>query len=848
MKANVIRSLGLLWVLCWIGLQSAAVSASPQPGASCRVVSVVVDDLADSTTVDIVGDFDIGRYTAETVVAPPRIVIDVFCAAASLETLRVPVGNALLHEVRVGYHRDKIRLVLDLSGKPSSRFSIRTRNRQMQVFLQPGAASQRTDRPRPAPAPPAPAAGGAGKSLPDGNGNAPISGEKEALLQLPADDGRPDTRQLIAGITAMGKGDWPQALDVLRRLLAETATGRYAEQAHFLLARALDRTNPAPDAKGFNRIVDAYRAAIRQFPDSPFAPQALIHLGDLHLQRQYDNEALGYYNLVLNQADDLLVPTQALARKARILHRKGRRAELLTILPVLSERVAKLPPGPEVDAISIELAKLYYDINGFHRSLDILAALVKRDEDLVYQHPEIPLYMGYNRFQLGEFAPARQRFFFYHNCFPGSADNHLVLAQIGDSYREEGLLAAAGKIYRLVTERYPKTEGAYISMLRLAEMLENETEANGGGSKPRILYQNIIFQLQEEDPANPLIQLAMLKLSFFHQRRGDHLECMNTVQMLLTSYPWVTLAEEIRNGLRQLMIAMLEDDMEAGRYDRVYQFYRSENDLFLKMKSPQALLVVARALIQLGLEEAAIGIYRMAERLLSDHDEPPDLIFYTARDCYQQKQYQTAIKKIDQLSVEFPDHAMTLQGLCLKSDILHRQERFDEAARVSGSLLDGPLDACGKVHVLVAQVQALMAAKRPLAAYGALTHSEAVLAACEAPGIDAYLQVGDLYLDLEQPWEAEDYYEKAESLAKDTDEKNRLVYKRAMCRVAAGRRPEALALLQRLMESGEGFWPKLAGEAAAQMEFEGTLLGLMKPSQGTQFNEDGNEKSSAGSK
>jgi hypothetical protein len=79
-----------------------------------KVVSITTKDNGNETTVHVLGNGRIPDYMAKTLDSPTRIVVDILNADKPFESMTIPTTSANLKNVRVGYHPERIRLVLEL--------------------------------------------------------------------------------------------------------------------------------------------------------------------------------------------------------------------------------------------------------------------------------------------------------------------------------------------------------------------------------------------------------------------------------------------------------------------------------------------------------------------------------------------------------------------------------------------------------------------------------------------------------------------------------------------------------------------------------------------------------------
>ncbi|MEJ2657235.1 MAG: AMIN domain-containing protein, partial [Desulfobacterales bacterium] len=97
-------------------------------GGISRVVSITTHQTNDQTSVTIVGDGNISEYISKSLKVPPRILVDIHCTARLLEAASINVDNPNIQSVRVGYHSDKIRIVIDVKGETVPAYTDKCKN------------------------------------------------------------------------------------------------------------------------------------------------------------------------------------------------------------------------------------------------------------------------------------------------------------------------------------------------------------------------------------------------------------------------------------------------------------------------------------------------------------------------------------------------------------------------------------------------------------------------------------------------------------------------------------------------------------------------------------------------
>jgi type IV pilus assembly protein PilQ len=109
------------------------IAQEPVDGPAQMVTKIEVRPEGDEVTIRVKGD---GRlFHSAQLLDDNRLVVDLISVSSALKSPFVSGQHPLLKKVRVGYHADKVRLVLDLLGRPS--FSVTPAGNDILVSLKP---------------------------------------------------------------------------------------------------------------------------------------------------------------------------------------------------------------------------------------------------------------------------------------------------------------------------------------------------------------------------------------------------------------------------------------------------------------------------------------------------------------------------------------------------------------------------------------------------------------------------------------------------------------------------------------------------------------------------------------
>ena len=814
LKSRSILPLILFFVL--LALPSY-LSATTKPSISVpnktpmkRIISITTEQTKSGTIVNVLGNGIIPDYTTKTIDFPPRIVVDICYAADPLESMTIPAKSPILKSIRVGYHQKRIRLVLDIKGTNMPIFRTMSANNKLTIFLRArGLVKAKSNQIR---------CRQTNKEFP----------AFEELIKIEADDGQDDTAFLMKGVNAYRAKDWSGVIENLSHLIKTYPEGRYTERAYFLLAKSYEQLYSKPISTHFAEIKRYYEDVINRFPTSIYVPDALLTIGNLCLKIENYYEALAYYNLVIKKYENSTEAVRALMQKVKLFILKKKRKEALSILEYV---VCRYPGSPEETEAKIEMSKLLYEMNSFRKSINILSGLLITDPENIYQRPEISKYLGYSYYQLGDNVKARENLFSFYNIWPDKKTSHLILVKIADTYRDEGLIKDAVKFYQMVIERHPETEGALISLIRIAEQQEEGAlEIERGIAShvtiigkevglPRQIYTDVLDYILKKDKENPLAQLALLKLALIHQKEKDYDKSLKALKELLKKYPRTSLKKECKHALNKTLGAILKEEMKAERYKNIINIYQRERNLFSMINSPDPFLIIARSSTRLKLHDMATEMFIRADSLLSDNEKPPDLLFFVSRDLFKKEKIKNALERLNLLINNYPTDKNTPYAYQLKGQILLKQKKYPQAVEMFSSALRYHLKRCERAKVLIEKASALMKYNLHEKALKATMDADKLKRNCYIHYPYIYHEIGDLYLHLGYPKEGLSIFETAFEIEKEEENKIELKLNIAQCYRLLDKKKDYLALYNQISSLDNLFWSNIAKEKIDEINF-----------------------------
>ena len=476
-----------------------------------------------------------------------------------------------------------------------------------------------------------------------------LNPDKEALEDT-------EDTQLLQGIIARFRTrKWDEVISIATRIIKEFPDSPHVERAHFIRALSMDHFLRLTLPVDFEKIVLNYREAIEANPGSYYIPHIQLEIGNIYFQLGKYYDALLYYKLADRSKIDI---------RPDVLLSYGISYELINkteqSIQIFDRLIKNHPASLQAVKARVEMAKALFQQKAFTASMTFLNKIREKDPDIVYEYPDILLYVGYNYYEMGQFRKARDILTRAINYFPDMESNHLVMTRIADLYWEDGLIDKAVHLYNQVYTSYPDTDGALISAIRLVEhanVTEKERYAKRIIHKvkfnrlPVEVYDDII----QNHKKNPLAQLALLKVAIQKEKEGNYKESIKKIIRLLKNYPSTRLKADAQVALRSSLESLTHKYHDQQQYNEIVNdFNKYLRYLSIKDFSGQYMLELGNSFLALELYRRAQRIYVRASERFIKKEQPADLFFGLGESSFHLKETEDAVVHFHKYIEKFP--------------------------------------------------------------------------------------------------------------------------------------------------------------------------------------------------
>ena len=417
------------------------------------------------------------------------------------------------------------------------------------------------------------------------------------------------------------RGLYGRAIPILAAFLQAFPNRAEHRRASFMLADAYFFIAQTGASVGFDNAIKTYLLALSQYPQAPQMPSAYFRLGQAYKTKLMAAEAQVAFRTLLELAPESPQAPQAQIEIAERYIALGDPGSAVIEYQKISTKYKGSPA--EKDA-RFGIANALFSQRIYQKALEQFNRGQKRWPDFLHLRPNLLFSYAETLFQVRDFTKAGNVFLRMVNVNPSSDYSHRALARLGDIQLELGRTEDAIKIYSQVISSHPKTEGSWVSLIRVADIgVEGKFK-----EPPSMVFPNnalrdplsAYWQVIGEGRNSRLVLVAYLRIATYHLKRGDLRDAINIARNLMAKFP----KSPLFNNANTIMARAYFD--EIGRFYKRKQFLRviKSYDEFrslvpdrvnLLVKPFKSMVVTAESYMRLGLYKEANRIF---EKILGD--------------------------------------------------------------------------------------------------------------------------------------------------------------------------------------------------------------------------------------
>jgi TolA-binding protein len=620
------------------------------------------------------------------------------------------------------------------------------------------------------------------------------------------------------------QGKYRKALSTLRYFIDTYPQSGRVDDASYLIGECYFYLAEQSILSSYQPAVDAFQLALALYPDSPDAPWGLFQMANGLRKMGYHFEAQENYQLLIDKFPNLKSIAEAYFWMAEDLFQQD---EFMEAKNRFQHFIVKYPHNDYVKQATFRVADCYVGLKDYGRAQKTYEQARTRWPLYSGLFPETLYSMGLTYLKNGHHSKARSILFAALNVFPKQPYNHIIVTKIGDTYREEGKVEQALKVYSQNGVLYPESRGAMISEIKMADLgISNPGFFNFIQClEPLKVYEKVI----EKYPATDLAEEALYKEGWALAEQKRYQEAISSLMTVLMDYPDSELSEKCFYSLQKNLVKLIDSYFSEEHYYPLLEIYQKYKDPFLvEVKNTKTLFQIGESFRQAGLYDEALGLFGEAKRIYPPNHPEDELTFRVGEIYLLQKSYAQAEKLFKKVITAFPDSAFHRRAFHKLADTYFEQERYGEARLAYFSALESEkkgvrgiksLFRLGKCYQALGEesltVDTYKKAIRVAEDLGAEQGTDEFV-------IESYFTLADFLYQIKWYGDAIEVYTQAIERFPEDDRAQWALYRIAASYRKAGKDDVDIESLKQLTVTGggEAFWEKVASEHIRNLEWE----------------------------
>ncbi|MDY7034128.1 MAG: tetratricopeptide repeat protein [Thermodesulfobacteriota bacterium] len=623
-----------------------------------------------------------------------------------------------------------------------------------------------------------------------------------------------------------------EKLESLRKLFPQS---QYAQDAAFLIGDCHFYSALKFKSGRYNSAIDAYRTALRRYPDSARGPWAAFQIGESFWMMNILYEAEAGFRIVVDKYPKSKYAPQAQIRIAECMSRNQKHKAAVKEFKKFLTHYHK---NDQLQQAEFGIADAYTQLKDFISALEYYQKAVKKWPKYPNTHSETLFNMGYTYFHINEYKKAIDTFLKFLNIFPKDNLRSEVLMYMGDALQKQRETEAALGFYAEALAESSDDEDLWRTRLKMADL---------GVVKPDLKVPSSIFnydafinplktyeEISKRFMGAPLGNIGLLKEGLFHLKHNRPIEAIQKFKQLLQDSPNDPLSQGARLHLQDACVKAIDIYYQKKQFLSVVKNYLESFDPFIKdVADAKTLLQVGMSYEELGLNDGARKAY---QKILQGRQKGQyaDLItLKTAKLYLLDGEYEKAEKTLGGFADKYPESQYLVDVLHIIGDILYKKGDIQRAVQMYLSALKkfkGHNRETETYYFLGNAFKKLKSHDKAIWAYKNVILSSRQHVDKEKNTedivLESYVKLGDSYYENRRYSEALKAYIQAKRHLNKDERALWVSFQIANCYLTLTKEKEAVQTLQGLkQESDDEFWRTLASQTIENMDWEKRVKG-----------------------
>jgi len=479
--------------------------------------------------------------------------------------------------------------------------------------------------------------------------------------------------------------EFQDALNVIDQFKAQFPNSRFNEEVAYLQANCAYMVKRVASQPEKQEVINLYTLALADYPDSPQAPEALYNVGALYLDMTFYYEALSQFNTLATKYPESKYGQEALYWVAECEFQIGKYDEARAQLnKFLSER----PDDELAKRATVRLAECYSRLNQHQEADRILKDAFIKWPDLMSALPVDSYYDIANYYLIRqEKDKAEEALLLGANIYPQDPMARKIILKLAELYDENGDTPKTAALCSILINRFPESEEAVWSKLKLADLGERRAEMRLQDTDQAVAnYSNSLETLKRvaESGQYHFREEALRKLADAYQKRNDPVRELEALKALALEFSESERIENYRDDAVKAMESILSassTEQDALRAVRSYETsFKVAN---FRLTDPSDILKMANSYASLDLINEACELGSQAlEKTEKGSDLRRRILKTGAQWFFKKHDLNKAAQWYDQALEETPADKISPEEYITLARWRYKQQRYTQAAEL----------------------------------------------------------------------------------------------------------------------------------------------------------------------
>ena len=552
---------------------------------------------------------------------------------------------------------------------------------------------------------------------------------------------------------------------------------------------------------GFD-MIQLFQDALTESPNHKLAYEFKFLIAALYHKLGITKRAERLLEELLNKPIPEDVRLRALKEIGKIKLEKGLPVEAI---PIFS-RVLQYEQEPkELANTYYLLGKTLYLSGSYQDAATNIYKAIETNPVLYLNYPDVIRVLGDALFGMKRYSLARWALTWYLNLDSSAPKKDMLWAQIAETFFQENKLRLAERLQNKIILEMPDTEGAYVTLLRRAQILEEKSK--GALFEAEMIYQ----ELAQKNLPIPLKEITYFRWALLKKKEGKLDEALKIINNFINTAAEKTPLDDFLR-LRALIVKdIIKKKFQKKKYAeliKIYSMYGSELDLDKSLLKILTISFEHLKIYDKALECCETLIHK-SEKIDSTWYYKAAVLSFALGDLARAKNY----------ALKITNKKLELKKLSILGKIATEEKNCERVVNIFEKLFsaESPPDK----DDALSYIKCLQKLKK----YKKIANflKEFLKNTNELTKLDRYELMTTLMQSLEklgQTQEAIRIAEQVIKLAPDEDTKCQTLYMTARLYNKQKNQKEVESCLQRMLSCKDGFWSKLARQELNFLKFK----------------------------